>query len=272
MIEGLAYARMFARFPFALRRFLSETLTIERARDIVRTRMEQRESNFLRLVERSVYGHPASPYLDLLKHARCELGDLRTLVMDKGLDAALTALRADGVYVTFEELKGRKPIERNGFSREVAAIDALAGHHAGVAANFPMQLVVPDIEGMHARRAALEEAIGEAAGRGADIEAHAAGGIDSEGVERRFELEAAAADVFFGLQHGHRRVRPHSVARLARAPTVDFHDTSHQRALGFFAGFEQPARNEQRIEARFFGMFGHELAAGRGSRRVNLQR
>lgn len=123
MIESLAYARMFARFPFALRRFLSETMTIERARDIVRTRLEQREENFLRLMERSVYAYPASPYLGLLKHARCELGDLRALVMDKGLDAALTALRADGVYVTFEELKGRKPIERNGFSRDVTAGD-----------------------------------------------------------------------------------------------------------------------------------------------------
>jgi len=170
MIESLAYARMFARFPFALRRFLSETLTIERARDIVRTRMEQRESNFLRLVERSVYGHPASPYLDLLKHARCELGDLRTLVMDKGLDAALTALRADGVYVTFEELKGRKPIERNGFSREVAASDfdnPAARHdftvHTGgstglatlvgqdldhIAAGAPMQLLMLDAFGL----------------------------------------------------------------------------------------------------------------------------
>src|SRR4029078_6170232 len=112
MIESLAYARMFARFPFALKRFMSETLTIERARDIVRGRLEQREANFLRLIERSVYGHPASPYLDLLKHARCELGDLRALVMDKGLDAALTLLRADGVYVTFEELKGLNDIQR----------------------------------------------------------------------------------------------------------------------------------------------------------------
>jgi hypothetical protein len=123
MIESLAYARMFARFPSALKRFLSNTLTIERARDIVRDRLEKREENFLRLMERSVYAHPASPYLGLLKHSRCELGDLRAIVMDKGLEDALRALRADGVYVTFEELKGRKPIERNGYSREVTARD-----------------------------------------------------------------------------------------------------------------------------------------------------
>jgi hypothetical protein len=123
MIESLAYARMFARFPFALRRFLSETLTIERAREIVRARLQQREENFLRLMERGVYSQPESPYLGLLKNARCELGDLRALVMDKGLDPALMALRAEGVYIKFEELKGRKPIERNGFSREVTTRD-----------------------------------------------------------------------------------------------------------------------------------------------------
>jgi hypothetical protein len=123
MNESLAYARMFARFPFSLRRFLRDPLTLVRAREIVRARMEQREETFLRVVERSVYAHPRSPYLGLLKHARCELGDLRAMVMDKGLEAALTALRADGVYVAFEEFKGRAPIERNGFELEVTARD-----------------------------------------------------------------------------------------------------------------------------------------------------
>jgi len=123
MIDSLAYAGMFARFPFALKRFLRDTLTMERAREIVSERLEQREANFLRLMERSVYPHAQSPYLGLLKHAGCELGDLRALVMSNGLDSALTALRAGGVYVTFEELKGRKPIERNGFTREVTARD-----------------------------------------------------------------------------------------------------------------------------------------------------
>lgn len=112
--ETLDYLKMFTRFPFALRRFLDHTLTMDEARSAIRERMEQREPNFLRVVERSIYGNPRSPYLSLLKMAGCELGDLRALVAQKGLEGALSELREEGVYVTFEEFRGRKPIVRNG--------------------------------------------------------------------------------------------------------------------------------------------------------------
>lgn len=114
---------MFARFPFSLRRFLAHRLTLDEAERIVRRGMEQREENFLRLVERGVYGYPRSPYLALLKHAQCELGDLRTLVAQKGLEDALRALREAGVYITFEEFKGRKPIVRRGLTLPVKPSD-----------------------------------------------------------------------------------------------------------------------------------------------------
>ncbi len=123
MSETLEYLQMFARFPFALRRFLKHKLTLEEARQIVRERMEHREENFLRVVEKSIYGYPRSPYLALLKMAGCEIGDLRALVKHKGLEGALRQLREEGVYVTFEEFKGRKPIERNGKTIPVSARD-----------------------------------------------------------------------------------------------------------------------------------------------------
>lgn len=113
MNETLAYLQTFARFPFALHRFMRHRLTLEEAKQIVRERMERRAENFLRVVEKSVYGHPRSPYLALLKMAGCELGDLHALVKQKGIEGALRDLRAAGVYVTFEEFKGRKPIVRN---------------------------------------------------------------------------------------------------------------------------------------------------------------
>ncbi len=123
MNETLEYLQMFARFPFALRRFLKHTLTLEEARQIVRERMEHREENFLRVVERSIYGYPRSPYLALLKMAGCEMSDLRAMVKQKGLEGALRQLREEGVYVTFEEFKGRKPIVRNGTIIPVTARD-----------------------------------------------------------------------------------------------------------------------------------------------------
>jgi hypothetical protein len=110
----LSNAGRFVRFLPAYRRFLRETLSVEEARAIVRRRIDQREANFLRVVEQCVFGHPDSPYLAMLKLARCELGDLETMLASRGLEETLRALREAGVYLSFEEFKGREPIVRNG--------------------------------------------------------------------------------------------------------------------------------------------------------------
>ncbi len=54
--------------------------------------------------------------------------------------------------------------------REVARVDALAHFDARVCAQPPVDLVVADIDGDDAPRAVLQEAVGEAAGRGAHVE------------------------------------------------------------------------------------------------------
>ncbi len=104
---------MYSRFIWGLRGFLKHTLTLEEAKAIVKKRMEEREANFLRLVRRGIFGYPKSPYLPLLKLAQCEMGDIENMVRDKGLEGALQALREAGVYITFEEFKGREPIVRD---------------------------------------------------------------------------------------------------------------------------------------------------------------
>ncbi|HZQ09882.1 MAG TPA: hypothetical protein VFD70_25110 [Anaerolineae bacterium] len=123
MNETLDYLNTFARFPFALRRFLLHRLTLAQAKQTIHERMEHREENFLKTLETSIYGHPSSPYLALLKRADCELGDVRALVKRQGLEAALRELREEGVYVTFEEFKGRKPIVRSSLHLPVKASD-----------------------------------------------------------------------------------------------------------------------------------------------------
>lgn len=131
MNETLEYLGMFAQFPLALRQFLRKPLTVEMARQVVHERLERREENLLRIVGRSVYGHPASPYLRLLELAGCEYGDLQALVHDKGVNGALRQLREAGVYVTYEEFKGRKPIVRQGQSIAVTerSFDNPAARH-----------------------------------------------------------------------------------------------------------------------------------------------
>ncbi len=110
----LTEIQAFGRFVGSLREFVGEGINLDEARAIIRARVAQREENFLRLIEQGVYGYPRSPYLPLLQLAQVERGDIPSMVRRHGLEGTLRALRQAGVYVTFEELKGRTPIVRHG--------------------------------------------------------------------------------------------------------------------------------------------------------------
>ncbi|HEX9442482.1 MAG TPA: hypothetical protein VGA73_00100, partial [Candidatus Binatia bacterium] len=82
----------------------------------VRERLARREANFLDRMRQAVYQNERSPYLPLMRGAGIGFEDVRAAVGQKGLDATLKDLRAAGVYLSFEEYKGRRPIERHGKS------------------------------------------------------------------------------------------------------------------------------------------------------------
>jgi hypothetical protein len=117
--ELTMYGRFLARLPG----FLRHPISLDEARAVLRRRLDERESSFLRLLERGVFGHPRSPYLPLLRGAGCTLSDVREMVRTRGLEESLRALREAGVFVTFEEFKGREPIRRHGVVRAVEAHD-----------------------------------------------------------------------------------------------------------------------------------------------------
>jgi hypothetical protein len=102
----------FVRFAAGLRSFLKETISVESAREAIRGAVEKREQNFLEKLGRSVFSNPKSPYLRLFKEAGCEFGDVRTLVSQEGVESTLLKLRDAGIYVTWEEFKGRSPCRR----------------------------------------------------------------------------------------------------------------------------------------------------------------
>ena len=77
---------------------------------------------------------------------------------------------------------------------EVAGVEAFAKDDAGMGAEFPIHLVGADVEGVDEAGAALEEAIGEAAGGGADVEADFIVDVDFPVVEGSFDFQATAAD------------------------------------------------------------------------------
>src|SRR5262245_9963795 len=99
---------MAARLGRDLPRFLRRPLTLDAAGARVRRRLATREQQLLTLIDRAVYGFARSPYRRLLANAGCEQGDLHALVAHEGLEGALRRLVSQGVYVTFDEFKGRR--------------------------------------------------------------------------------------------------------------------------------------------------------------------
>lgn len=109
-------ARNFAAFGLAIPNYVRQRFSLDEARALVRERLETREQRFLEMLRLCVFDNEKSPYLPLLKSVSCELEDIRRLVEKDGLEPTLLLLRQEGVYLTFEEFKGRQRVERGGVS------------------------------------------------------------------------------------------------------------------------------------------------------------
>lgn len=116
-------AYSFGRFLSGLPAYLRRRMTLEEAHEILHARMAARESNFLSVIRHGVFESPGSPYRQLFDMAGYRLADVEDLVRRSGIEGALRTLREAEVYVSFEEFKGRTPIERGG--REIPT-----GEHA----------------------------------------------------------------------------------------------------------------------------------------------
>jgi hypothetical protein len=132
LTDVLLGARFFVRLPA----FLRHPVSLDEARGVLRRRLEQRETGFLGLVRRVIYRDPAHPYRQLLALAGCEYGDLEKLVVQDGVEGALHALLLQGVYLTVDELKGRRPVVRGGAT---LAVDPSRLRNPGSVAHVPVQ-------------------------------------------------------------------------------------------------------------------------------------
>jgi hypothetical protein len=96
----------------ALPDFFRERITVEQAEEEIKKALERRSETFLELARTLIYGNPASPYLRLLKIAACEFSDLRSQVLQYGLEQTLERLAREGVYLTSEEFRGTSEVVR----------------------------------------------------------------------------------------------------------------------------------------------------------------
>jgi hypothetical protein len=100
-------AEAYWRLGGGLRNFLRETLTLEQSRGLIR-------QGLIVMVKRTIYDNEASPYLKLLELAGCEYADLEKMVRSDGIEPTLHRLREAGVYLSYEEFKGKKEVVRGG--------------------------------------------------------------------------------------------------------------------------------------------------------------
>src|SRR5205814_387932 len=108
-----------ARLAWSLPGYLRRRLDLELARKLVRQRLQDRPNAFLEVLRTQVLSAPTNPYRQLLRAAGCELGDVEVLLRHDGLEAALIALQRAGVYLTVDELKGRKPVTRGSLTLSI---------------------------------------------------------------------------------------------------------------------------------------------------------
>jgi hypothetical protein len=115
--------RQLTRLARGVRGFLETPIDHELALASLTARIRNREDNFLLMVKRFISEHPGSPYRALLRHAGWDEAKLAASIRRQGLEATLARLRDSGVYLTYEELKGRRPIVRGSLVIDVADRD-----------------------------------------------------------------------------------------------------------------------------------------------------
>ena len=74
----------------------------------------------------------------------------------------------------------------------MAGVHPLVDDDARILPQFPGELAMSDIDGVNPRRAARQQHVGKAAGRGADVEGRLAIDRDPEMIEGMGELDAPA--------------------------------------------------------------------------------
>jgi len=117
-----------ARFLVSLVSSPSRPIGLGEAHASLRERFARREADFLALIDLAIYRNPASPYRRLLELAGCERDDFEQLVHKEGIEGALAELYRRGVYLTVDELKGRRPAHR---ARARSRLAPTAGRQPG---------------------------------------------------------------------------------------------------------------------------------------------
>ena len=145
--------------------------------------------------------------------------------------------------------------------RERARVEAFERADARVGREARIELSVADIDGDDLRRAAREQDVGEASGRGADVEADEARRIEREGVERGGELDPAARRPGVGRLGFDRRVARDLFRGLLERDAADADEPGRDRGLRARAARKEAALDENDIRTLAHGAFNEPREA-----------
>lgn len=106
------------RYAAGLPRFFREPLKV----DLAASRLGRADA-FLRIARLGIYARPRSPYHLLLQHAGIDFETLERLVQQNGEEGTLERLHDAGVFITLNEFKGRRPVQRGSLVLETTAAD-----------------------------------------------------------------------------------------------------------------------------------------------------
>jgi hypothetical protein len=112
------------------------------------------------------------------------------------------------------------------------------------------------------RRAALQEAIAEAAGGGSDVGHDQPGRIQAESIQRGFQFQAAAADVGQRILDAHLAAGRNHLARFAGRGIVHQHIAGHDQGARPFTALCQAQLDQQSVQALFLAGSVRHLAHG----------
>ena len=102
----------FARFLFGLPGFLKRQISFDEAEAAVIHNASRREQRLIDKLETAVFSYPRSPYLKLFDTAGLSKDEAIHLIRTRGVEKALKHFRSKGIYVTWDEFKGRRPVYR----------------------------------------------------------------------------------------------------------------------------------------------------------------
>jgi hypothetical protein len=140
----------------------------------------------------------------------------------------------------------------NHVRRERPRVGSFHDRDARIDAELVGKLPVAHVNRKYPRRSSLEKAVGKATRRGAEVETTQATDVETEGIERSSQFDAASRNVrtrgSANLDHG---IVGNQDAGLVDTPSVHEHFAGEHHAERARAGERQLAVNEQLVESNF---------------------